>query len=178
MFKQISNEKNIIIECNNLNVFKIHFSSTLNSNANIENIITNGEFYQLLNFLNQDIIESYQINNVDGMDDVSYVLNFGSSMKEFFQNNDAVRCKLHLLNKTNIQHPKKFQIVGNSLPSSDLDIKEIKISNLEINIEIINNTISVLLFYQDLDSQSNKLQKHIFAKLLSKIFFRLKKYLE
>lgn len=178
LFRVLSSENNITIESTDTNIFKIFFSTTLNSNANIENIIINGQLYKLLASLNQDIIESYQIHKVNDLDDVTYTFNFGSCMKDFFQNSDMVRCKLHLLNKTTLHSYNNFQIEGNSVTSQDSSIKECKIINLNLIIQIINNQINVTLCYHDIDNEFNKLQKHTLAKILSKILYKLKQYLE
>ena len=178
MFRTLSTENNITIECNDSNVFKIFFSSVLNPNSNIQNIIMNNQFYELLSSLNQDIIENYHMHKVNGMDDVTYIFNFGSCMKDFFEHSDMVRTKLHLLNKTKIHSHNKFEITGNSSPHQDSTIKECKISNLTLNIEIVNKHINVFLCYLNVDPDFNKLQKNTLAKILSKILYKLKQYLE
>ena len=178
MFKILSAEDNIIIECNDTNDFKIHFSTKLNNNVNIQSIVINGQLYQLLSELNKDIVESYHLTKNHDMDDITYVLNIGSGLKGFLSARDSIRYKLHMLNKTHIQSPNKFQITGNSMPPSQTNIKECNIANVILDIEVVNSYIAIYLSYKDVSTEFNNLQKHTLSRVISKMLFKLKQYLE
>ena len=178
MFKILSAENNIIVECNDTNDFKIHFSTKLNNHVNIQSIIINGQLYKLLSELNTDIVESYHLTKNHEMDDITYVLNIGSGLKGFLSARDATRYKLHMLNKTQIQSPNKFQITGNSMPPSGTNIKECNIANVILDIEVVNSFISIYLSYKDISTEFNHLQKHTVSRVISKILFKLKQNLE
>ena len=168
----LSNENGIIISLNN-NDYKISFTSKYNDNANIRNIMKQNKLYELLYNLNKDIIEKYEFNSSNGLDKVSYILNFGTTMNNFFDNKISSKYVLNLSNKTSIISNDKFQIVGTT-SNSNSNSSYLNVKNLSICIDIVNNNIVFNLSYNFSDS---KLQKNALVSVLSKIVLRLKNYL-
>jgi len=168
----LSNENGIIISLNN-NDYKISFTTKYNDNANIRNIMKQNKLYELLYNLNKDIIEKYEFNSSNGIDKVCYILNFGTTMNNFFDNKISSKYVLNLSNKTSIISNDKFQIVATT-SNSNSNSSYLNVTNLSICIDIVNNNIVFNLSYNFSDS---KLQKNALVSVLSKIFLRLKNYL-
>ena len=172
----LSNENDIIITFDN-DDYTISFTGKYNDNANIRNIIKQNKLYELLYSLNKDIIEKYEMTSHNDVNNVDYILNFGTNMNNFFNNKLTLKYKLNLFNKTYIINNDKFEIIGSSInTNTNITLSELNVKNLFICIEIINNNIIKLnLSYNFIDS---KLQKNALVSVLSKIFLRLKNYLE
>jgi len=188
MFTTLSYDNDIKIECNSNNVFQIYFSVRLNkdSNINIRNIIQEGHLYKLLSALNKDIIEEYHMKTQDNVDYVNYLFNFSSCMSDFFEKSNLIKCRLNLVNKTIVVSPNNYVITGttNKLDEHDHDndllVKQYNINNFiwKIDIDSQDNTMVNYLSYQYNDPETNKLQKRVFAKIMSRILHLFKQFLE
>lgn len=174
----VSNENGIKIEMNNENTYQLSFCTKLNNNSNIRDIINQNKFYDLLYALNKDIIETFSVKSNQGFDIVEYNFNFGNYMSDFFDKSEDVKCCLNVINKTNIISNNKFDIRGTCNNNYSGKIKQCKISDIVIMIEIIGENIIVFLSYKNNDIDSNKIQKKSLVNILSKILSRFKTYLE
>jgi hypothetical protein len=182
MFTTLSYDNDIKIECNPNNLFQICFSAKLNKESNIRNVIQEGQLYKLLSVLNTDIIEEYDMQTHDNIDYVNYLFNFRSCMSDFFEKTNLVKSRLNLVNKTIIVSPNNYVITGttNNSDEHELSVKQCNITNLiwKIDIDPQNNTMVNYLSYQYNDPETNKLQKRVFAKIMSRILYLFKQFLE
>jgi hypothetical protein len=188
MFTTLSYDNDIKIECNSNNLFQIYFSAKLNkeSNINIRTIIQEGQIYKLLSILNKDLIEEYNMQSQDNVDYVNYLFNFRSCMSDFFDKSNFVKCRLNLVNKTIVVSPNNYVITGTTNKSdeddhdNDILVKQCNINNLiwKIDIDPQDNTMVNYLSYQYNDPETNKLQKRLFAKIMSRILHLFKQFLE
>jgi hypothetical protein len=174
----VSNENNVKIEMNDENIYQISFSTKLNSNSNIRKIMQQNKLYELLKILNSDIIESYNIYSANEYDCVEYIFNFGNYMSDFFDKSEEIKYCLNVINKTTQISNDKYQINGNTNPNYNGSVKLAKITDITIVLNIEGENIIVFLYYQNNDSEFNKVQKKALVNILSKILGKLKLYLE
>ena len=175
---QLSNENGVKIEMNNENTYQISFCTKLNNNSNIRDILKQNKFYDLLHALNKDFIESFVIYSNQGYDCVEYKFNFGNYMSDFFDKTEDVKYCLNIINKSNIISNDKFEIRGTTNNQYVGNIKQCKITDIVIVIDIIGENIVMFLSYKNNDNDSNKIQKKSLVNILSKILTRFKSYLE
>jgi hypothetical protein len=174
----VSNDNGVKIEMGDDNFYQVSFSTILNSNSNIREIMNQNKLYELLKVLNVDIIESFEMKSENGIDNIKYIFNFGNFMSDFFEKSEEVRYCLNVINSTLQISEDKFEIKGTTDENYNGSTKLAKITDIEIMLEIINENVVVYLCYKNNDSDFNKIQKKALVNVLSKILGKLKLYLE
>jgi hypothetical protein len=174
----VSNDNDVKIEMNDENFYQVSFSTLLNSNSNIREIMKQNKLYELLKVLNVDIIDSFEMNSENGIDNIKYIFNFGNFMSDFFDKSEEVKYCLNVTNCTKQISENKFEINGTTNENYKGSIKLAKITDIVIMLEIINEYVIVYLCYKNNDKDFNKIQKKALVNVISKILGKLKLYLE
>jgi len=180
----ICDEKNILLEKNENNIYKITFNViSKNSEDTVLNILKNGQFFELLSALNPDVIESIKVNeksheeihgvfikfkNTDEMNKDDSILNIHFFIKYKFKEGKCVITSEKKQNKLIINSSNKKIDVENSL-----FISQIKLKAIEKN----EKTSLLLLFKLDNLKSSNFTNMYI-GMYFKKIFYRFKQYFE
>jgi hypothetical protein len=175
----VSNDNDVKIEMNDDNFYQVSFCTTLNSNSNIREIMKQNKLYELLKVLNVDIIELFEMESENGIDNIKYVFNFGNFMSDFFEKSEEVKYCLNVTNSTLQISEDKYEIKGTTNEKNyNGSIKLAKITDIVIVLEIINENVIVFLSYKNNDNDFNKIQKKALVNVISKILGKLKLYLE
>lgn len=175
----VSNDNDVKIEMINDNYYQVSFSTILNSNSNIREIMNQNKLYELLKVLNVDIIDFFEMNSENGLDNIKYIFNFGNFMSDFFEKSEEVKYCLNVTNSTLKISENKYEINGTTNENYNGSIKLAKITDIVIMLEIIEENIIVFfLSYKNNDDDFNKIQKKTLVNVISKILGKLKLYLE
>jgi hypothetical protein len=182
----ICDEKNIILEKNSNNTYKITFSIRSTGEDTVLNVLKNGQLFELLSALNPDVIDEIKVtecaNNVhdvfitfknsshhqDG-EELDKIINVCFSLKYEFKENKCIitsqNCQHDNIN-CNSQIKKKDE-------KEFLSVSKIKLKAVEKN----NDTSMCLIFKVDGKKSSNIINMYI-GLYFKKIFYRFKQYFE
>jgi hypothetical protein len=201
----ICDEKNIILEKNSNNAYKITFSIHSTGEETVLNVLKNGQLFELLSALNPDVVDNISVtehtNNVhdvfitfknsnkqDG-EEVDKIINVYFSLKYEFKEN---RC---IISSQNCQDDNGKNDNGkndngkndngkndNGNPNSQIKKKDEKeflpVSKIKLRaVEKNNKTSLCLIFKVDSKKSSNIINMYI-GLYFKKIFYRFKQYFE
>lgn len=184
----VCDEKNILLEKNESNMYKITFSIfSKNNEDTVLNVLKNGQLFDLLSALNPDVIEKIIVNEDD---DIHHVFITFKNVKddENDDNNDQHNMNVHFSLKYNFKQNKCMitstsqnnqpikQIINgveNKNMKNSLFISQIKLKATEKN----EKTLMRLVFKLDGKKTSNFKNMYI-GLYFKKIFYRFKKYFE
>ena len=184
----ICDEKNILLEKNESNMYKITFSIfSKNNEDTVLNLLKNGQLFDLLSALNPDVIEKIIVNEDDDIhhvfitfknvkddendeNDDERVINVHFSLKYNFKENKCIITST----SQNIQPIKQMKNgVENINMKNSLFISQIKLKATEKN----EKTSMHLIFKLDGKKTSNFTNMYI-GLYFKKLFYRFKKYFE
>lgn len=188
----ICDEKNIILEKNSNNVYKITFSIHSTGEDTVLNVLKNGQLFELLLALNPDVIDKINVieqpNNVedvfitfknnsnhqDDSEELDKIINIYFSLKYDFKENKCV------VTSQNCRDDNGKNDNGNSISQIKkkdgeefLPVSKIKLKAVEKN----NKTSMCLIFKVDSKKSSNIINMYI-GLYFKKIFYRFKQYFE
>jgi hypothetical protein len=181
----ICDEKNIILEKNSNNTYKITFSVHCTGEDTVLNVLKNGQLFELLSALNPDVIDKINItehtNNVhdvfitfknsnkqDG-EELDKIINVYFTLKYEFKENKCI------ITNQNFQDEKdnSDSQVKKKDEKEFLPVSKIKLKAVEKN----NKTSICLIFKVDSKKSSNIINMYI-GLYFKKIFYRFKQYFE
>ena len=189
----ICDEKNIILEKNSNNAYKITFSiHSTGGEETVLNVLKNGQLFELLSALNPDVIDKInvteQTNNVedvfitfknnsnhqDDSEELDKIINIYFSLKYDFKENKCI------ITSQNCRDDNDKNNNGNSISQIKkkdgkefLPVSKIKLKAVEKN----NKTSMCLIFKVDGKKSSNIINMYI-GLYFKKIFYRFKQYFE
>ena len=184
----ICDEKNILLEKNESNMYKITFSIfSKNNEDTVLNVLKNGQLFDLLSALNPDVIEKIIVNEDDDIhhvfitfknvkddendeNDDERVINVHFSLKYNFKENKCIITST----SQNIQPIKQMKNgVENINMKNSLFISQIKLKAIEKN----EKTSMHLIFKLD-GKKTNNFKNMYIGLYFKKLFYRFKKYFE
>lgn len=175
----ICDEKNILLEKNENNVYKITFDvKTNDSEDTVLNVLKNGQLFELLSALNPDIIEKIKVSENDNIHHV--FMTFINLDDEINSNRGENILNVHFYlkykfkaNKCTITSQKKQNDDNDQKNEDSLFISYIKLKTVEKN----KKTSIELVFKLDNVNTSNFINMYI-GLYFKKIFHRFKQYFE
>ena len=182
----ICDEKNIILEKNSNNTYKITFSICSTGEDTVLNVLKNGQLFELLSALNPDVIDEIKVtehtNNVhdvfitfkngshqgkDG-EELDKIINVCFSLKYEFKENKCIITSQNCHDNINCNSEIKKKD-----EKEFLSVSKIKLKAVEKN----NYTSMCLIFKVDSKKSSNIINMYI-GLYFKKIFYRFKQYFE
>lgn len=179
----ICDEKNILLEKNDNNFYKISFSIKSGSDSDtVLNVLKNGQLFDLLSALNPDVIDNINTsecnnihhvfmtfkNNNEDDENVDKIINVYFSLKYKFKENNCTISSQNDDNNDDVIYPAKH-----NGKKDFLHVSKIKLKAVEKN----NKTSICLTFKIESKKSSNILNMYI-GLYFKKIFYRFKKYFE
>ncbi len=181
----ICDEKNITLEKNSSNTYKITFSVHCTGEDTVLNVLKNGQLFELLSALNPDVIDKINItehtNNVhdvfitfknsnkqDG-EELDKIINVYFTLKYEFKEN---KCIITGQNSKDEKDNSDSQVKKKD-EKEFLPVSKIKLKAVEKN----NKTSICLIFKVDSKKSSNIINMYI-GLYFKKIFYRFKQYFE
>jgi hypothetical protein len=181
----ICDEKNITLEKNSSNTYKITFSVHCTGEDTVLNVLKNGQLFELLSALNPDVIDKINItehtNNVhdvfitfknsnkqDG-EELDKIINVYFTLKYEFKEN---KCIITGQNSQDEKDNSDSQVKKKD-EKEFLPVSKIKLKAVEKN----NKTSICLIFKVDSKKSSNIINMYI-GLYFKKIFYRFKQYFE
>ena len=182
----ICDEKNIILEKNSNNTYKITFSICSTGEDTVLNVLKNGQLFELLSALNPDVIDEIKVtehtNNVhdvfitfkngshqdkDG-EELDKIINVCFSLKYEFKENKCIITSQNCHDNINCNSEIKKK-----------DEKEfLSVSKIKLKVVEKNKYASMcLIFKVDSKKSSNIINMYI-GLYFKKIFYRFKQYFE
>jgi hypothetical protein len=186
----ICDEKNIILEKNSNNAYKITFSVHSKGEETVLNVLKNGQLFELLSALNPDVIDNINVtehtNNVhdvfitfknsnkqDG-EELDKIINVCFSLKyEFKENMCIIKSQNFNDNGKNDNNDNSDSQIKKKDEKEFLPVSKIKLRAVEKN----NKTSMCLIFKVDSKKSSNIVNMYI-GLYFKKIFYRFKQYFE
>lgn len=188
----ICDEKNILLEKNENNFYKITFSIfSSNEEDTVLNVLKNGQFFELLSKLNPDVIDNIHVtqhknidhvfmtfkNNKDFKDveDNDKIVDVYFSLKYTFKENKCIISSNHNQNDDNGDGDGDFSRhkLKNKSKKEHLHVSKIKFKAVEKN----NKTLVTMTFKIESKKSNNVINMYI-GLYFKKIFYRFKKYFE
>ena len=186
----VCDEKNILLEKNESNMYKITFSIfSKNNEDTVLNVLKNGQLFDLLSALNPDVIEKIIVNEDDDIhhafitfknvkddenddndddDDDERGINVHFSLKYNFKENKCIITSQNNQSINQIKNGGENKNIKNSLLISQIKLKAIE----------KNEKTSMRLVFK-LDGKKTSNFKNMYIGLyFKKIFYRFKKYFE
>jgi hypothetical protein len=182
----VCDEKNILLEKNENNLYKITFNvRTKNKEDTVLNVLKNGQLFELLSALNPDVIEKINVNENDNIHSV--FITFKNLDDEINSNRDDNTINVHSYLKYKFKESKctiisqkkqnKNNINGLDNAESNKD-SSIFISHIKFKAVEKNEKTSIqLVFELDNIKTSNFINMYI-GLYFKKIFHRFKQYFE
>ena len=183
----ICDEKNILLEKNDNNCYKITFSIfSSNEEDTVLNVLKNGQLFELLSQLNPDVIDNINVTqqkNIDHVymtfknnkeDDEEYldkIVDIYFSIKYTFKENKCI-----VSSYTNQDDDDSKKIINKLKSNSEgecLHVSKIKLKAVEKN----NKTVVSMTFKTESKKTNNIINMYI-GLYFKKIFYRFKKYFE
>ncbi len=183
----ICDEKNILLEKNDNNFYKITFSIQSSGDSDtVLNVLKNGQLFELLSALNPDVIDNINVsernnihdvfmtfknNNEENCEDADKIINVYFSLKYKFKENRCIISSQNCQNDDNnddVIYPAKHNGT-----KEFLHVSKIKLKAIEKN----NKTFICLTFKIESKKSSNILNMYI-GLYFKKIFYRFKQYFE
>jgi hypothetical protein len=184
----ICDEKNILLEKNDNNFYKITFSIKSGSDSDtVLNVLKNGQLFDLLSALNPDVIDYINVsernnihhvvmtfkNNEKNDEDDDKIINVYFSLKYNFKENSCIISSKNCQNDDNNNDNNVNSSVKHDGKKDFLHVSKIKLKAVEKN----NKTSICLIFKIESKKSSNILNMYI-GLYFKKIFYRFKKYFE
>lgn len=182
----ICDEKHILLEKNDSNMYKITFSIySSNEEDTVLNVLKNGQLFELLSQLNPDVIDNINVteqNNIDHVfitfknnkeddEDADKVVNIYFSLTYTFKDN---KCIISSQNKSNDNDEKSTMCkIKNKNGKEYLHVSKIKFKAVEKN-----NKTSICITFKVESKKSNNITNMYIGLYFKKIFYRFKKYFE
>ena len=182
----VCDEKNILLEKNENNLYKITFNVKTNDEEDtVLNVLKNGQLFELLSALNPDVIEKINVN--ENNDNIHHVLiTFKNLDDEINSNKDDNILNIHFYLKYKFkegkcvitsqkkQNKNNIKTDNNDEENKDsLFISQIKLKAVEKN----KKTSIYLIFKLNNVNTSNFINMYI-GLYFKKIFHRFKQYFE
>ena len=183
----ICDEKNIILEKNSNNAYKITFSISSTGEDTVLNVLKNGQFFELLSALNPDVIDKINVtehnkvhdvfitfkNNKDEDDkELDKIIDVYFSLKYKFKENTCIITSQNCKDDNDKNDNSDSQIKKKD-GKEFLPVSKIKLKAVEKN----NKTSMSLIFKVDSKKSSNIINMYI-GLYFKKIFYRFKQYFE
>ena len=187
----ICDEKNIILEKNSNNAYKITFSIHSTGEETVLNVLKNGQLFELLSALNPDVIDKINVteqtnsvedvfitfknnsNHLDG-EELDKIINVYFSLKYEFKENTCI------ITSQNCRDENGKNENGNSI--SEIKKKDGKdflpVSKIKLKAVEKNNKTSMYLIFKVDRKKSNNITNMYIGLYFKKIFYRFKQYFE
>ena len=188
----ICDEKNILLEKNENNFYKITFSIfSSNQEDTVLNVLKNGQFFELLSKLNPDVIDNIHVtqyknidhvfmtfkNNKDFKDDQynDQIVDVYFSLKYTFKENKCIISSNHNQNDDSGDGDGEYLMhkLKNKRKKEYLHVSKIKFKAVEKN----NKTLVTMTFKIESKKSNNVINMYI-GLYFKKVFYRFKKYFE
>lgn len=188
----ICDEKHILLEKNDNNMYKISFSiSSTNEEDTVLNVLKNGQLFELLSQLNPDVIDNINVKEHNGVDHVfitfknnkedddddgdDKIVDVYFSLTYTFEEN---KCIISSQNKKNHsddykEHEELIYKIKNKSGKKYLHVSKIKFKAVEKN-----NKTSVCITFKVESKKSNNIINMYIGLYFKKIFYRFKRYFE
>lgn len=181
----VCDEKNILLEKNENNLYKITFNVKTSDNEDtVLNVLKNGQLFELLSALNPDVIETIKVNENNNIHHV--LITFKNLDDEINSNKDDNILNIHFYlkykfkeGKCIITSQKKQNKNNNKNYNNDEENKDsLFISQIKLTAVEKNKKTSIHLFFKlDNLNTSNFINMYI-GLYFKKIFHRFKQYFE
>jgi len=176
-FRKICDKQDILLERNNLGDFKISLViEQNNADANVFEIIKNGDFFDLLYQLNEDIIEKYENKKEDNDPLIDNILILFKNIFEDDTFDEMDDVFLNLKTQSKFILDNKCEIIGLDVKTTN-DINNINIDNLLVSIEKINNKFIFIVTFKISGNASDIIKTYV-GYYLKKIFYKIQQYFE
>lgn len=180
----ICDEKNIMLEKNNNNDYKISFNiHSKGGEDTVLNVLKNGQLFELLSALNPDVIDKINVteqddihtvfvtfkngDQVDG-EEVDKIVNIYFSLKYNFKENKCI-----ITSQKNENGNNDRSSIKKKYGKDFLHVSKIKLKVVEKN----NKTSVCIIFKMDV-KESNNVKNMYIGLYFKKIFYRFKQYFE
>lgn len=184
----ICNEKNIILEKNNNNDYKISFNINLKDGEDtVINVLKNGQLFDLLSALNPDVIDKITVTEHDDVHSVFMTLKNSSDQADGEEVDKIINVYFSLKynfkeNKCIITSQKNENENNNHEYHSDITKKYGKdflhVSKIKLKVVEKNNKTSVCITFKTDVKKSNNIKNMYIGLYFKKIFYRFKQYFE
>jgi hypothetical protein len=174
----ICDEKNILLEKNENNIYKLTFNViTNNEEDTVLNILKNGQLFELLSALNPDVIEKINVNEKDNIHRV--FITFKNLDDEVNRNKDDNILNIHFYLKYKFKEGRCIITSQKNKNNNDQEIKDsLFISQIKLKAVEKNKKTSIqLIFKMDNVNTSNFINMYV-GLYFKKIFHRFKQYFE
>jgi len=181
----ICDEKNIILEKNNNNEYKISFNINLKGGEDtVINVLKNGQLFELLSVLNPDVIDKITVTENDGVhsvfmtlknsdqadgEEVDKIINIYFSLKYNFKENKCIITSQKNENENNEYHSDIKKKYGKDF---------LHVSKIKLKVVEKNNKTSVCITFKTDVKKSNNINNMFIGLYFKKIFYRFKQYFE
>lgn len=166
----VCNDKNIILEKNDLDNYRINIDiiPNINNDFTLVDIIIEEQLWNLLYELNNDNIEEFKINNLTNSQDIFIKVKSNTEKQISKELKDII---IHIDSKYNKINEHKCQLICTNLHNST-----IKFDNFIIFIDCSNLKLTNIKIHFTLLDINDFISTYI-ALYIKKIFYRLTKYL-
>jgi len=184
----ICDEKNIILEKNSNNAYKITLSIHSTGEDTVLNVLKNGQFFELLAALNPDVIDKINVTeHTNNIHDVFITFKNNSNDKDgealdklidvcFFLKYKFKENKCIITNHNIQDYDKTDSSESNSQIKKD-GKEFLPISKISLKVVEKNNKTSMCLIFK-IDSKSSNIINMYIGLYFKKIFYRFKQYFE
>lgn len=185
----ICSEKEILLEKNDSNMYKITFSVSQNNEEDtVLNLLKNGQLFELLSQLNPDVIDNINVTQHNNIDHVFITFKNNKGDNEDEEDNDKIvdiyfslmytfkenKCIISSQNKKNDNdYEKVINKIKNKTGKEYLHVSKIKFKAVEKN-----NKTSICIIFKIESKKSNNIVNMYIGLYFKKIFYRFKKYFE
>jgi hypothetical protein len=182
----ICDEKNIILEKNNNNDYKISFNiNSKGGEDTVINVLKKGQLFELLSALNPDVIDKITVTEHDDVhsifmtlknsdqadgEEVDKIINVYFSLKYNFKEN---KCIITSRKNENENDDEYHSDIKKKYGKDFLHVSKIKLKVVEKN----NKTSVCITFKTDI-KKSNNIKNMYIGLYFKKIFYRFKQYFE
>lgn len=183
----ICDEKNILLEKNDNNMYKISFSiSSTNEEDTVLNVLKNGQLFELLSQLNPDVIDNINVKENNGVDHVfitfknnkedddsdDKIVDVYFSLTYAFEENKCIILSQNKKNYNNDDH-QIIDKVKNKTGKDYLYVSKIKFKAVEKN-----NKTSIMITFKVEGKKTNNIINMYIGLYFKKMFYRFKQYFE
>lgn len=189
----ICDEKQILLEKNDNNMYKITFSIfSSNEEETVLNILKNGQLFELLSELNPDVIDNINVKENNGVDHVfitfknnkdhdhdeseDKVVDVYFSLTYAFEENKCVISSQNKKKYNGGDDNQQIQMIDNVKKETGKDY--LHVSKIKFKAVEKNNKTSILITFKIESKKSNNIINMYIGLYFKKIFYRFKKYFE
>lgn len=188
----ICDEKQILLEKNDRNMYKITFSVySTNEEDTVLNLLKNGQLFELLSQLNPDVIDKINVIQKNNFDHV-FITFKNNKDDDHDENEDKIvdvyfyltyafeenKCIISSENKKNYDHENQ-EFIDKVKKKTGKDYKHyLHVSKIKFKAVEKNNKTSILITFKVESKKSNNIINMYIGLYFKKIFYRFKKYFE